>query len=211
MISILIGTDRKKISAHLTTLVKGREFSRLAAGQVTREMLMEYATSVNLFGEQPIIVLDSVLVSADSSLTASDMSVLQKSFTTFIFLEDTVKVADEKKYKKYGEVAHFDEVKKKEIPRGNVFALTDAYGKKDKVGAWILYREAIEKGTEPEAICGLLFWKIKSFFTSSQKVFSTPELKRNSSALVSLYHRAHKGETDFTIGLEQFILSSLSK
>ena len=43
------------------------------------------------------------------------------------------------------------------------------------------------------------------------KFFSKEELKKASSELVSIYHKAHRGEYDFTISLEQFILSSLSK
>jgi hypothetical protein len=43
------------------------------------------------------------------------------------------------------------------------------------------------------------------------KVFTKDELKKRSSELVSIYHRAHGGEVDFTISLEQFILNSLNK
>lgn len=211
MIQILTGNDRKQKNTHLASLVKNRESVRSTSGGVTRESLLECATSSNLFGESPIYIFEGVLTEGAVSLTTKDLTVLEKSNTDFIFLEDSWKATDEKKYKKYASIQSFLLPKMKEQPKVNVFAITDAYGKRDKIGAWVLYRDAIEKGSEPEAISGLLFWKIKSLFTSPQKIFTTTELQKNSSAIVSLYHRAHRGEVDFTIGLEQFILSSLSQ
>jgi hypothetical protein len=42
-------------------------------------------------------------------------------------------------------------------------------------------------------------------------IFSIDNLQKQSKDIVSLYHNSHKGNSDFVIGLEQFILSSLSK
>ena len=92
----------------------------------------------------------------------------------------------------------------------NIFGITDAFAKHDKVMTWVLYRRGIEGGVEPEAIAGILFWKIKTMILSGNYLFDKDELKRQSSRIVSIYHKAHRGESDFSIGLEQFILSSLS-
>ena len=100
---------------------------------------------------------------------------------------------------------------KKTIPKINVFGIADAFSNRNKIEAWILYREAVSQGIPPEEISGIIFWKIKTMILSGSKFFSLDELKNNSSELVSLYHNAHRGESDFVIGLEQFILNSLGK
>ena len=73
-----------------------------------------------------------------------------------------------------------------------------------------MYREGVESGIEPEAIAGILFWKIKTMILNGSRMFSIDELKNQSSKIVSIYHLAHRGEVDFIVSLEQFILTSLS-
>jgi predicted RNA methylase len=58
-------------------------------------------------------------------------------------------------------------------------------------------------------ICNILF-QVENKEGFHGKVFSKEELKNNSSLIVYLYHKAHRGEFDFYIGIEQFILNSLS-
>ena len=117
----------------------------------------------------------------------------------------------EKKYKKYATVEKFENKELKKIPPINTFSIADAFAKGNKIEAWTLYRRAIELGVEPEAISGMLFWKIKTMILNGNKVFSIKELQNQSKNIVSLYHNSHKGNCDFVVGLEQFILSSLSK
>jgi hypothetical protein len=116
-----------------------------------------------------------------------------------------------KKYQKHATIEDFSMMESKQVPKVNVFNIADNFSKKDKINAWILYGEAISTGVAPEEISGILFWKIKSMVLTGSRFFSIDELKNRSSQLVSIYHKSHKGELDFTIGLEQFILSSLSK
>ncbi len=210
MIYILVGNDIKKRSDYTKSITKGREVIKLPQSETSREKLIEYSGSQNLFGGSPVIQVDNVLGEGLVELSTKDLGLLQESDSMFIFIEDALKAVDEKKYKKYGEAERFEE-KKREQPKPNTFAIVDSFAKRDKVGTWILYCEQIEKGVQPEAISGLIFWKIKSMIIGGSRSFTKDELKSQSSAIVSLYHRAHRGELDFTIGLEQFILSSLSK
>ena len=126
-------------------------------------------------------------------------------------MEDKINAEDERMYSKYATVKKFDEKSTKAVPKVNIFNIADAFAKHDKVGAWVSYRQAIDVGTDPEPISGMLFWKIKSLMISGSRVFSRDELRKFSSKLVSLHHDSHNGKVDFTVGLEQFILSSLDK
>jgi hypothetical protein len=211
MIYILSGTDRKKKNAYVVSLLGDREVISFTPATLSKEVLEQYANTTTLFGTAPAVVVETALKESKSLFSATLLSLLQNSQTVFIFLEDKLLSADEKKYAKYATIALFEE--KKAItaaPKVNTFAIADAYGRRDKVGTWVLYCQAIDKGTEPEAICGMVFWKIKTLIQNGTKMFTIADLKKQSGTLVSLYHKAHRGECDFTVGLEQFILSSLS-
>jgi hypothetical protein len=211
MIYILSGNDSLKKTSYIKSLIKGRERIDLRAGDKAREVLLEHASSTSLFGDSPSIFVENILGEGNIAFNAKDLALLNESPTIFVFLEDKLLKKDEAKYKNYATIESFEEKSTKKASEFNTFAIADMYGSRDKIGTWVMYREAIEKGVEPEAISGIIFWKIKTMILNNSKTFSSIELKNQSSNIVSLYHRAHRGECDFVIGLEQFILSSLSR
>jgi DNA polymerase III delta subunit len=211
MIYILLGNDTKKKNAQVESFAKGYIVTPVSNTVVSKELLMTYASTISLFGEAPCIILDKVLSEGEITLSKSDLTTLKDSATLFIFREDTMLARDEKKYKAYATILSFARKELPQTEKSNPFVIADAFARKDKIGTWILYREAIEKGAEPEAVSGMLFWKIKTLLLNGSQVFSTEDLKHASWNIVSLYHRAHRGECDFVIGLEQLLLSSLSK
>jgi DNA polymerase III delta subunit len=209
MIYILPGNDIKKKNAYLKKLYKGNLPVFIPRESLSKEILLDYATSVSLFGESPIIILEGMIKEGNITLGTEDLLVLKESLTTFVFMEEKLLAPDVKKYKKYGVFEEFSRPTTKQMPKMNVFDIAEAFSRKDKIGTWILYRNAISKGIQPEEVSGIIFWKIKTMLLNGAKFFSADELKKISSELVSLYHKAHRGECDFTIGLEQFILSTL--
>jgi len=211
MIYILSGNDTKKKNAFLKKLYKNNLPIFIPEESSNKEMLLDYASCVSLFGESPIVVLEDMIKEGNITLSVEDLLVLKDSSTTFAFIEDKLLIGEAKKYKKYAVIEDFSTQVLKQVPKMNVFGIADAFSRKDKIGTWILYRDAVSKGVAPEEISGIIFWKVKTMILNNTKVFSNQELKKISSELVSLYHSAHRGECDFTIGLEQFILSTLSK
>ncbi len=211
MIYILLGNDTKKKNAYLKKLYKGNLPIFVPQENQSREILFDYAKSVSLFDESPIIVLENIIKEDNITLTAQDLLVLKDSVTVFVFIEEKLLTQDVKKYKKYTVIEDFSSPTTKQIPKVNIFDIAEAFSHKDKIGTWISYRDAISKGIQPEKVSGIIFWKIKTMLLNGAKTFSTDELKKISGELVSLYHKAHRGECDFVIGLEQFILSTLSK
>ena len=211
MIYILTGNDTKKKNIYLKKLCNGEQPLFVQEETITKNELFNQAKSVSLFGSSQFIVIESMIKRGDVVLSQEDISVLKDSENTFVFTEEKLLVAELKKYKKYATVEDFSSLVIKQAPKMNIFGIADAYSKRDKIGTWVLYREAVSQGVSPEEISGILFWKIKTMILTGVKVFTVNELKSKSSDLVSIYHRAHRGECDFIIGLEQFILSSLSK
>lgn len=210
MIQILCGTDIKKRSLAIEKLIHNRDVTRLSSEEVSKTSIITYAQSVDLFGSSPVIIIDGIISEGAIVFSAKELISLQESKTLFIFLENKIKASDEKKYAKYATIEFFEEKKAIQTAKINTFAIVDSFARHDKVATWVLYCEAIEKGTEPEALSGMLFWKIKNMLINGTKSFSPQELRQQSSQIVSLYHKAHRGECDFVVGLEQFILTSLS-
>ena len=210
MIYIISGNDLKNKNKYRDTLTKGREVFSVSYGNYSKELFFNYASNISLFGESPIVISENVF-SQEEIFIKKEFELLRDSKTVFIFMEDKINAEDERMYSKYATVKKFDEKSTKAVPKVNIFNIADAFAKHDKVGAWVSYRQAIDVGTDPEPISGMLFWKIKSLMISGSRVFSRDELRKFSSKLVSLHHDSHNGKVDFTVGLEQFILSSLDK
>ena len=211
MIYILTGNDTKKKNAYVKKLCKDDLPVFVPQSDISKDKFFEYAGSVSLFGLSSFIVCENIIKDKIVDFSLDDLSILKSSDTTFIFLEDKLLAPDLKKYKKYATIEDFSASVVKQVPKVNTFNIAEAFSRRDKIGTWILYREAVARGTAPEEVSGIIFWKIKTMLLSGTKFFSKEELKDRSSELIDIYHRAHRGEIDFTIGLEQFILSSLSK
>jgi hypothetical protein len=107
------------------------------------------------------------------------------------------------------------------------FEFADALGRRDKRGLWVLYQDALAEQVPAEEVQGIFFWQIKSMLLAKKcktaeeanmksfpfqkaqeysKNYKDNELEGFSSKLVSMYHEAHRGNIDFFIALERFIL-----
>ena len=211
MIYIISGNDTVKINSYIKKICNGNLPIQIPQTDLNREKFFEYTESVNLFGEYPIIIIENFLKDFGKDFSAKELEVLKESKTIFIFKEEKLLATGAKRYAKFGEIKDFSIKEVKSTPKINVFNIADSFARRDKINTWILYREAILAGASPEEISGIIFWKIKMMLLSGMKTFSQDELKKMSSSLVELYHLSHRGEVDFVIGLEQFILSTLSK
>lgn len=210
MIYILSGNDAKKRNNYLKKLYGNGQPIFISPANLNKDVLFEYAQTISLFGESPVILVENLIKNKEISLSQEDLVLLNESKTVFVFLEEKVLISDSKKYKKYSTMEDFSSVVAKQSPKTNVFGIADSFSRRNKIETWILYTETVLAGVAPEEISGIIFWKIKTMILNGSKVFSLDELKRQSSELVSLYHRAHQGKIDFTVGLEQFILNSLT-
>lgn len=107
------------------------------------------------------------------------------------------------------------------------FEFADALGRRDKRGLWVLYQDALSEQVPAEEVHGIFFWQVKSMllakkcknaeeanmksfpFQKSREYsenYKSGELENLSSKLISMYHEAHRGNIDFFVALEKFIL-----
>jgi len=211
MIYIFSGGDIKSKNSKIKILSEDRDIVILRDSEVSKRLLLEYASTASLFGNLISIVVNNIIKSEPFNFSKEELEIMSFSSTNFFFLEDKVSVVQLKKYEKFSKIENFEEkiIKKRE---NNIsFDIADSFEKKDKMKTWILYNQAIDRGMEPEAIAGIILWKIKVLASKNKCLFSKNELKDCSSKLVSIYHKSHLGEIDFVLSLEQYLLSVLSK
>jgi len=108
------------------------------------------------------------------------------------------------------------------------FEFANALGKRDKRNLWILYQDALREQVPAEEVHGIFFWQIKSMLLAKKcktaeearmspypfqkareyaRNYKDGELEKISTEFVSMYHEAHRGNKDFFIALERFILT----
>lgn len=108
----------------------------------------------------------------------------------------------------------------------NPFQICDAFASKNKKQSWILFQKALLNGITAEEIFWKIWWQVKTLILVKNQPrglnlhpfvikktlrninnFTKEELNNLSWQLVSLYHKTRKGQAEFEIGLEKFILS----
>lgn len=107
------------------------------------------------------------------------------------------------------------------------FDFANALGEKNKKLLWTLYQDALAEEVPSEEVHGIFFWQVKAMLSALlskndeeaglnpfvyrkarayAKNYSEEKLKKMSTKLFEMYHLAHRGEIDFAIALEKFIL-----
>lgn len=197
--------------------------------------LEEMIGGQGLFEIKQIVFLDNVLENKETKNAVSDkIKDIADSPNVFIFLEGKVDKATSGKMEKSAEkVQEFNAAKKsgenkESSEKFNIFSLADVFGRRDKKNLWVLYQKALSQNIKPEEINGVLFWQLKSMIVANQskdvkesglspyvfqksksfaRNYTEEEMKKMSSALVSVYHDSRRGIHDFDMELERFILS----
>ena len=85
----------------------------------------------------------------------------------------------------------------------NIFNFTNAFGRRDKKQAWLLYQQAILAGVAAERIFFTLMWKVKSMLMARKEII----WEKLSEQLVIGYHEARRGNGEIETLIEKVILS----
>lgn len=206
-----------------------------------------FLTSQGLFEKKLIVSLKTVCTDSPEALEyiADRLKEIAASENVFIFVETKLKADVLAKFKKAAQktieakssletTSESGSVSTKG-PRGarggagdfNVFALTDAFGTRERGRAWSVFQKALMNGSEPEELHGLIFWQLKTILLATgaasatdaglkpfvyskakgfARNFSPDELRNMSSNLVSLYHESRLGGPTLDLALERFLL-----
>lgn len=236
MIYLVHGNDGKLVREKLGGLLRAlaikkpnAEVFRLNLENWSNEKIDEFVGGQGLFEHKYIVVLDSILGNKETTeILLSKLDELKSSDNVFILVEGDLTAANLTKLSKKAEKVWIADAKEVAPKKSfNVFAITDALGRRDKKSLWTMYHKALFSGSEPEELHGLLLWQIKTLLIAAQsknaaesdlkpfvwsksqgflKNFSEEELKSASAELVDIYHNARRGMVDFDVALEKFIL-----
>lgn len=228
-----IDTARAKAFGLVAVLQEKRpeaEFFRLDIDNWKEEDFLSLLESQGLFERKCIVLVSRVFENKDAKeLILSKISEIKKSDNVFVFLEgvlDNQTLKDLTPFAEKIQVFNKNDVDKDQ--KFNVFTLADAFGVRDRKGLWVLYQKSYKGGISPEEISGVLFWEVKSLILAQgsasaqeaglspfvfrkskiySKNFSKDELFNFAKLLLVVYHDSHRGQSDFKVALERFVLS----
>lgn len=237
MIYFFYGQDKAKIHKKASKVFESlrakkpdASFFSFDAENISTGAFEGVALSQGLFEKKVVVYFRNILSESDlEKKILSEIPNMAKSENIFIWTEYHLLKEPLSLLKKNSEKSDIEEkddfkAKKEEF---NMFALAEAFGKRDKKNLWALYQKARAKGSAEE-IHGILFWQLKCIALASSsktateadlkpfvfskaksfaKNFSPDEIKKLSEKLVEIYHNAHRGKMELDLALEEFILS----
>lgn len=193
-----------------------------------------YIGAKSLFGQNYALILNSIL--ADEYRRAEifkKIKEIEDSENVFFFMESDLTKTDLKSIEKKVKSIKFFEEKVEKAEKFNVFALTDAFAKKDKKETWVLMQKALISGVPAQELVNILTWSIKSLILvkgkkdipedvkktglnpfvfkkalSASRAWDELALKKALQDIVFLYHDERRGE-DLATNFELYILKTL--
>lgn len=204
---------------------------RLSPENWNQSFLDEVLSGVNLFTPKNIIVLDSLISHKDSvDYIEEQIEELSASEHVCILFDSKINKDILSKLEKKAEKVEEHNLKSstedfKKQPQ--TFAFAGALASRNKVKSWTLFQELVADGLPAEEIHGVLWWQFKSVYLAYdartatevdmkpytfskcqgfKKVWKKSELEDYLDDLVSMYHKAHRGEIDFMIEMERLCL-----
>ena len=170
------------------------------------EEIATLASTPSMLGDSRTFILEGALTGELGEEFLALTEGLQKSPHTFVFQEEKLlKKPLDFLAKKGVAVERLPEEKKEEV--FNVFSIANAFAARDRKKMWLLLGEALRADVAPEALAGMLHWKVRDLLAKNAPgKFTQTELKTISRELVTLYHEAHKGGGSLDLLLERFVL-----
>jgi DNA polymerase III delta subunit len=183
-------------------------FFKLNAENFSEDKINELTASQGLFYSAFIIFADNLCEETETSeIFTKRLKEIKESPNFFIILEGKLNKKELDKFKKYAEKVEEFVDQKIKPKKYDIFQLTNAIRDRDKKKAWTIYQEILNEGFASEEVHGVVFWQIKTLISDGlTRHYTLEQLKKMSARLFNMYHLAHRGEVDFAVALEAFIL-----
>ena len=184
--------------------------------------LESFYSGASLFAKQSVVVLRDVLDDAParnathsvaggeiSEFILDKLKFLGESQNTFVFVEGKLKKPVLDAFKKCRAEVNVFENMSAPSKGGDNFKIANAFAAKDKFHTWLYFRQAIEQGTELDALAGILFWKVKDMLLRRNfSKFKEEELKNFAARISYLLPEARKQGPEAESAMEQFLLEA---
>lgn len=210
MITLFKKVPRDKIFETIKNKYPNHEMVRFNGfdGDVT-ELTQELVTD-SLFGTERLVFLSDI----DRELWPDIINALKTvSENTIVFwAEDSFPVALTKGMPKHETVdspAGDKEKISSAASKSNPFQIANQLPFGDGVKTWSVYRSLIDEGQAPEALFGILWWKLKDI--AKKKSVITEPFKQTLHKFMQTYSHARETGGDLETGLEKLLLQISKK
>lgn len=202
-----MGGDEKTVDMLKVVVGKNKikEAEEIKWSDMGSEEFLALASTQSMFGGAQTFLLVGAINSERQDEFLDMAEALVESPHTFIFEEEKLLKAPTTALEKAGAKI---EVTKKAAAKERGFdphGLTFALAARDKKKLWLGLTASLAAGEKPEAIAGLLHWKVK------QELERATGAKREalinlSRQIVFMYHDSHRGAGSLELLLERFAL-----
>ena len=200
------------------------------------EKIEEFSSARGLFQKLLVVVINDVLSRTETeNILVKHLPMLAESPNVFIVSEPRPHINFIHTAKKLALEAREFPLSKSQREPFNNFLVSDAFGRRDRKGAWLSLMRAVARGVSGEEITGVLFWQIKNMLLVKKFLclgegapdnlnlkpfvfhkardfaerFSESELQNATGALVDLIHLNRRRGEELLVGLELFLLKTL--
>lgn len=196
MILVLVGKKKKNISAE-----------ELKWEDTSLEEMMMLASTPALFGGARSILFVGAIAGERGDDFLDIAKQLAASEHTFIFEEEKLLKGPTTLLEKAGARIEVAIATPKKERGFDPFGLTGALAERSKKKLWLALTASLRSGEKPEAISGLLQWKVRDMLSRTKaEHYSRDELKSLARELVVMYHDSHRGAGELELLLERFAL-----
>ncbi|MBY0472980.1 hypothetical protein K2Q00_01670 [Patescibacteria group bacterium] len=176
---------------------------------ISIEEIANIASTPALFGGSQTYRLTGALAGERGDEFLDLVDGLVESPHTFIFEEEKLLKRPTDILKKAGatlEIHEHPPAGGKKEESFNMFALATVFGTRDRKKLWLMLAKASRAGAAPEAVAGMMHWKVRDMLAKGSSAYTKEELRKISRTLVALYHDSHRGAGDLELLLERFAL-----
>jgi DNA polymerase III delta subunit len=190
-------------------------------------LLREALVNQSIFGGGNIVIIDNICEHKEGEEFYREMEKWE-GITNTVFIRERACPKDILSLlKSAGVIEEFP--LKKVSEQKNAFAIADAVAMRDKRSAWVELVKLERAGAAMEEVHGMIFWAVKSLYICAtqtkdealkagvkeftyrtyqprSKKFLVSELEEWLGELKEMYHRAHQGDAELSLFLEQFLL-----
>src|SRR3989338_2359733 len=190
-------------------------------------LLCEALVNQSIFGGRNIVVFDGILDCEEGEEFYQNVTELKETPNSVFIRETSPSKKVKDLLREIGSVEEF--LLRKTFEKKKNFSLADAVAMRDKRSAWVEFVKQKREGVAMEEVHGMIFWTIKALYLCTvqtkdeaqrsgvkeytyrmyqprAKNFLVRELEGKLGELKDMYHRAHWGDGDLGILLEQFLL-----
>jgi len=207
MIYSIIGTNIQIRKKAFEEVLQGRSPSAYVRSNNVWE-LDAFIDAGDLFGGEVIVLIEQVGADAEGrDALKKILKNLEESKNLFIIDEPFVETNFAKTLDKHSKKLF--NAKEEKTKGKDPFGITSAIMKRDKKEAWLAWMEVRDLDAEP--VQGALWWRVRTLWEGVKEgkvsAYTEEELAQMGLTLVTMSHRAHRGEVDLREEIEKFVLS----